>query len=191
MSILSIWLQHVTGSGPCLPGRRERWSISPVTRCAGLPGFTPLPVLAFTSLPEVRSQLALTWGTETFIVPHIETTDGMIRQVDKSMLELNRYKRGDLVVIVAGAPPGTVGSTNLISNGRAGRADKVRYSPKGPGSDWCKSRKLVRQKLLVPWELVTARTRRSFESNPPSGNPLRSTPASETGRSTPRYRRSP
>ena len=32
---------------------------------------TPLPVLAFTSLPEVRSQLALTWGTETFIVPHM------------------------------------------------------------------------------------------------------------------------
>ncbi|HEX2213787.1 MAG TPA: pyruvate kinase, partial [Mycobacterium sp.] len=27
---------------------------------------TPLPLLAFTSLPEVRSQLALSWGTETF-----------------------------------------------------------------------------------------------------------------------------
>ena len=32
---------------------------------------TPLPLLAFTPLPEVRSQLALTWGTETFIVPHM------------------------------------------------------------------------------------------------------------------------
>ncbi|MGV0660892.1 pyruvate kinase, partial [Mycolicibacterium pulveris] len=70
---------------------------------------TPLPLLAFTSLPEIRSQLALTWGTETFIVPHIQTTDGMIRHVDKSLLELGRYKRGDLIVIVAGAPPGTVG----------------------------------------------------------------------------------
>ena len=30
---------------------------------------TPLPLLAFTPLPEVRSQLAMTWGTETFIVP--------------------------------------------------------------------------------------------------------------------------
>lgn len=84
---------------------------------------TPLPVLAFTALPEVRSQLALTWGTETFIVPHIQTTDGMIRQVDKSMLELGRYKRGDLVVIVAGAPPGTVGSTNLIHVHRIGEDD--------------------------------------------------------------------
>ncbi|MCB0950310.1 MAG: pyruvate kinase [Mycobacterium sp.] len=84
---------------------------------------TPLPVLAFTALPEVRSQLALTWGTETFIVPHIETTDGMIRQVDQSMLELGRYKRGDLVIIVAGAPPGTVGSTNLIHVHRIGEDD--------------------------------------------------------------------
>lgn len=84
---------------------------------------TPLPVLAFTALPEIRSQLALTWGTETFIVSHIDTTDGMIRQVDKSMLEMGRYKRGDLVVIVAGAPPGTVGSTNLIHVHRIGEDD--------------------------------------------------------------------
>jgi pyruvate kinase len=84
---------------------------------------TPLPLLAFTALPEVRSQLALTWGTETFIVPHIDTTDGMIRQVDQSLLELGRYKRGDLVVIVAGAPPGTVGSTNLIHVHRIGEDD--------------------------------------------------------------------
>ena len=84
---------------------------------------TPLPLLAFTALPEVRSQLALTWGTETFIVPHMETTDDMIRIVDKSLLELGRYKRGDLVVIVAGAPPGTVGSTNLIHVHRIGEDD--------------------------------------------------------------------
>ncbi len=84
---------------------------------------TPLPLLAFTDQPEVRSQLALTWGTETFIVPHIQSTDGMIRQVDKSLLELGRYKRGDLVVIVAGAPPGTVGSTNLIHVHRIGEDD--------------------------------------------------------------------
>jgi pyruvate kinase len=84
---------------------------------------TPLPLLAFTPLPEVRSQLALTWGTETFIVPHIQTTDGMIRQVDESLLALGRYKRGDLVIIVAGAPPGTVGSTNMIHVHRIGEDD--------------------------------------------------------------------
>lgn len=84
---------------------------------------TPLPLLAFTALPEVRSQLALTWGTETFIVPMMDSTDNMIRQVDESLLALGRYKRGDLVVIVAGAPPGTVGSTNLIQVHRIGADD--------------------------------------------------------------------
>ncbi|GAB4631335.1 pyruvate kinase [Mycobacterium avium subsp. hominissuis] len=84
---------------------------------------TPLPLLAFTAWPEVRSQLAMTWGTETFIVPMMTSTDGMIRQVDKSLLELGRYRRGDLVVIVAGAPPGTVGSTNLIHVHRIGEDD--------------------------------------------------------------------
>ena len=84
---------------------------------------TPLPVLAFTEWPEVRSQLAMTWGTETFIVPTMKSTDGMIREVDRSLLDLGRYKRGDLVVIVAGAPPRTVGSTNLIIAHRIGEDD--------------------------------------------------------------------
>src|SRR5947209_8676617 len=42
---------------------------------------SPLPLLAFTPEPAVRSQLALTWGTETFLVPQVETTDAMIRLV--------------------------------------------------------------------------------------------------------------
>jgi pyruvate kinase len=75
---------------------------------------TPLPLLAFTALPEIRSQLALTWGTETFIVPEISSTDGSVRQVDRALLAHDRYRHGDLLVIVAGAPPGTAGATNLI-----------------------------------------------------------------------------
>ncbi len=84
---------------------------------------TPLPLLAFTPLPEVRSQLALTWGTETFIVPTVDSTDAMIHQVDVALLSMDRYQKGDLVVIVAGSPPGTVGSTNLIHVHRIGEED--------------------------------------------------------------------
>ncbi len=84
---------------------------------------TPLPLLAFTPLPEVRSQLSLTWGTETFIVPTVDSTDAMIHQVDVALLSLGRYQKGDLVVIVAGSPPGTVGSTNLIHVHRIGEED--------------------------------------------------------------------
>ncbi|HEY6423580.1 MAG TPA: pyruvate kinase [Pseudonocardiaceae bacterium] len=84
---------------------------------------THLPLLAFTPEPAVRSQLALTWGTETFLVPPVQTTDAMVRQVDHAMLSLGRHQPGDLVVIVAGSPPVTVGSTNLIRVHRLGEED--------------------------------------------------------------------
>ena len=84
---------------------------------------TGLPLLAFTPEPQVRSQLALTWGTETFLVPEADSTDRMVRLVDASMLEIGRFKAGDLMVIVAGSPPGTVGSTNLIRVHRLGEED--------------------------------------------------------------------
>ena len=42
---------------------------------------------------------------------------------NRELLMMGRYKRGDLVVIVAGAPPGTVGSTNLIHVHRIGEDD--------------------------------------------------------------------
>jgi pyruvate kinase len=84
---------------------------------------THLPLLAFTPEPAVRSQLSLTWGVETFMVPEVDTTDRMIRQVDNAMLSIGRYQPGDLVVVVAGSPPGTVGSTNLIRVHRLGEED--------------------------------------------------------------------
>ncbi|MCP2199327.1 pyruvate kinase [Lentzea flava] len=84
---------------------------------------THLPLLAFTPEQSVRSQLALTWGTETFLVPKVESTDEMVRQVDTSMLEIGRYQAGDLMVVVAGSPPGTIGSTNLIRVHRLGEDD--------------------------------------------------------------------
>ncbi|GAB3501709.1 pyruvate kinase [Amycolatopsis cihanbeyliensis] len=84
---------------------------------------TRLPLLAFTPEESVRSQLALTWGTATRIVPAVDSTDQMVRQVDHAMLEMGRHQEGDLVVIVAGSPPGTVGSTNLIRVHRLGEED--------------------------------------------------------------------
>jgi pyruvate kinase len=84
---------------------------------------TRLPLLAFTPTPDVRSQLAMSWGVETFLVDFVESTDAMVRQVDHAMLSIERFQPGDLVVIVAGSPPGTVGSTNLIRVHRLGEED--------------------------------------------------------------------
>jgi pyruvate kinase len=81
---------------------------------------SPIPLLAFTPIPEVRSQLSLVWGVETFLVPEVQHTDEMVRQVDHAMLSLGRMKEGEYVTIVAGSPPGTPGSTNALRVWRLG-----------------------------------------------------------------------
>jgi pyruvate kinase len=75
---------------------------------------TPLPLMAFTNTESTRSQLALTWGTESFRVPAVETTDEMMRMVDIQLRRLPGFVDGDVVIVVAGSPPNTVGSTNMI-----------------------------------------------------------------------------
>ncbi|RAG84475.1 pyruvate kinase [Streptacidiphilus pinicola] len=84
---------------------------------------SPIPVLAFTYEPAVRSQLALTWGVETFLGPFVGTTDEMIEQVDAQLLAIGRCKVGDIVVITAGSPPGLAGSTNLVRVHHVGQDD--------------------------------------------------------------------
>ena len=83
---------------------------------------SPIPVLAFTPEPIVRSQLALTWGVETFQTATVEHTDEMVRQVDEQLLAIGRVTEGDLVVIIAGSPPGIPGSTNALRVHRVGDA---------------------------------------------------------------------
>ncbi len=81
-----------------------------------------IPLLAFTPEQAVRSQLALLWGFETFLTPYVKHTDDMVRQVDQALLGAGRVVRGDLVVIVAGSPPGIAGSTNAMRVHRIGDA---------------------------------------------------------------------
>jgi len=87
-----------------------------------------IPMLAFTPDASVRSRLTLTWGVETFIVPSVSHTDEMVAQVDARLLKIGRLERGDLVVIVAGSPPGTPGSTNAMRVHRIG-------DPSAPAGD--------------------------------------------------------
>ena len=81
-----------------------------------------IPVLAFTPEGRVRSQLSLSWGVETFKTVSVDHTDEMVRQVDEQLLKIGRVEEGDLVVIVAGSPPGIPGSTNALRIHRMGDA---------------------------------------------------------------------
>ena len=75
---------------------------------------SPLPLLAFTPLHETRNQLAVSWGVQSYEVPEVQHTDDMVAQVDEILQDKHLAQPGDTVVIVAGMPPGTPGSTNSI-----------------------------------------------------------------------------
>jgi pyruvate kinase len=81
-----------------------------------------VPILAFTPEGKVRSQLSMTWGVETFRTDPVEHTDEMVRQVDEALLQIGRVQEGDLVVIIAGSPPGIPGSTNALRIHKMGDA---------------------------------------------------------------------
>ena len=83
---------------------------------------SPIPLVAFTPEQAVRSQLSLVWGVETFLTPFVQTTDEMVLQVETLLLSVGRVVIGDLVVIVAGSPPGAAGSTNAMRVHRIGDA---------------------------------------------------------------------
>ena len=88
---------------------------------------SPIPLMAFTTEPLTRGRLALTWGVDTNRVPWVDNSDDMVRQVEHELLQLSDYHRGDKIVIVAGSPPGTVGSTNSLRVHRLG--DAVALNP--------------------------------------------------------------
>ncbi|MCL3993543.1 pyruvate kinase [Streptomyces lavenduligriseus] len=87
---------------------------------------SPIPLLAFTPEPATRSQLSLTWGTETYLGPHVDSTDAMVDQVDELLLKYGRCQKGDMVVITAGSPPGVSGSTNMVRVHHIGEDDSPR-----------------------------------------------------------------
>jgi len=89
-----------------------------------------IPLLAFTPTQSVRSQLALSWGIETFLTDPVHHTDDMVALVDEALLSLGRCQAGDGVIIVAGSPPGIPGSLNTMRVHRIGDAtssQSIRY----------------------------------------------------------------
>ena len=83
---------------------------------------SPIPILAFTPEIGTYNRMALDWGVEPELTPMVKHTDQMVMQVDTFLLKSKRCKEGELVVIVAGSPPGIPGSTNAMRVHRVGDA---------------------------------------------------------------------
>ncbi|MBF0940802.1 MAG: pyruvate kinase, partial [Schaalia georgiae] len=73
-----------------------------------------IPMLAFTPLESTRRQLALSWGVRAYRVPEVRHTDDMVWQVDQVAQTSRLAEIGDQLVLIAGMPPGTPGSSNML-----------------------------------------------------------------------------
>ena len=83
---------------------------------------SPIPILAMTPDQSTLNRLSITWGVEPLLAPMVKHTDEMVMQVDNLLINSNRVKRGELVLIIAGSPPGIPGSTNAMRVHKVGDA---------------------------------------------------------------------
>jgi len=81
-----------------------------------------IPILAITPDEGTYHRLALSWGVEPLVTPMVKHTDEMVLQADKMLIDGKRAEIGELVVIVAGSPPGIPGSTNAMRVHKVGDA---------------------------------------------------------------------
>src|SRR5438094_1653674 len=80
----------------------------------------PVPIYAFTTSCKVAHELSLSYGVHPVLAPQVQSTDLMLAQVERALLERGWLKRGDGVVAIAGQPIGHSGSTNLLKLLRLG-----------------------------------------------------------------------
>ena len=111
-----------TSASGLAPARWSR-SRSPATRSAGWPACTPAAAAGVHPAAGGAQPARADLGRRDLPGRLRDLDDAMVRQVDHAILSIGRFKPGDIVVIVAGSPPGTSGSTNLIRVHRLGEED--------------------------------------------------------------------
>lgn len=72
------------------------------------------PIIAPTDDPRVQRQLCLSWGVIPCLVSELKSMEEIFETGVGKALEMNLVKNGDIVVITAGVPAGTSGTTNLL-----------------------------------------------------------------------------
>jgi pyruvate kinase len=79
-----------------------------------------VPIIAYTPDEKVKNRMCLYWGVTPKIMKLPKTTDEMIANVEKSLLNECIVKRGDRVVITSSSPLSTLGKTNFMKLHRIG-----------------------------------------------------------------------
>jgi pyruvate kinase len=83
--------------------------------------YRPLvPIYAFTTNTNVARQLSAIYGVNAILAPAFASTDEMLHNMERTLLETRRVKPGDHVIFVAGQPVNQRGSTNMLKLHRVG-----------------------------------------------------------------------
>ena len=80
----------------------------------------PVPIFVFTASDKVARVLSIVYGVQAVVAKETASTDEMMAQMDRTMLEKGLVKPRDSVVFVAGQPIGRPGTTNLMKLHRIG-----------------------------------------------------------------------
>jgi pyruvate kinase len=100
-----------TGSGPTgLRIARERPSI---------------PILALTPIKGTARKLTLAWGTHCVLVPDAQSIEEMFSAAGEIACREGFAKSGDKILISAGVPIGTPGTTNMLRVATVGKDGKA------------------------------------------------------------------
>ena len=80
----------------------------------------PVPIYAITPHDITARQLSVNYGVFPVLAPDVSSTDELLSQMDKVMVNGGYLKANELVVFLAGQPVGRSGSTNLMKLHRVG-----------------------------------------------------------------------
>ena len=80
----------------------------------------PVDIFAVTPHDTTTRQLSVNYGVTSVLAPDVSSTDEMLNQMDRVMVEGGYLQQGQLVVFLAGQPVGRPGTTNLMKLHRIG-----------------------------------------------------------------------
>jgi pyruvate kinase len=84
-----------------------------------------VPLLAFTPHPRVRARLALHWGVTPLVMEIANSIDRLIANLEVRLMEEGLARRGEIIVIICGAPLDIRGRTNLMKIHRVGDVTRL------------------------------------------------------------------
>ena len=74
----------------------------------------PVKVIALTQNEVVSRQLSLYWGITPILLTDVKDTETMMYLVEKTLMENNFVKKGDLVIVTGGLPIAARGESNFM-----------------------------------------------------------------------------